>query len=297
MMAPTRNQKPSSFLGTSAAFICSLAVHGVILLIATAGFLWDSEPPPITETPIMVEFATEEAKAPPKQEKKKPEPKEETPPPLDDKPQPAPKALEPPKPTSAPKAEKTEEKPVERIKPTTPEKPKEDPKPKPEKPKDKPKPPEKPKEQPKPKTPEKPAEKDTQAEFTSVLKNLADTQPKDTGKDGPKLTESPVVDRMTTGELGALRQQLQGCWLLLPGAANADALAVNLTITVNRDRTVRDVTITDMTRYQNDAFFRAAADNAMRAIRHPDCTPLDLPPLKYDEWKTITLNFDPRTMF
>ena len=260
----------------------------MVVLVITSGVLFKNEKIVMTETPIEVSFVSEDA--PTKAPQKKPEPeepkKEEIEPPKDDKPQPAPKALEQPKPKPVEVAEKTEEKKVERIKPTVPEKPKEKPKPKPEPPKKE-----------KPKEVEKPAEKDTQAEFTSVLKNLADTQPVDTGKKGPSLTQSPTIDRVTTGELGAFKQQLQGCWMLLPGAANADALAVNLTITVNKDRTVRDVTITDKARYQTDSFFRAAADNAIRAIRHPDCTPLDLPLNKYDQWKEITLNFDPRNMF
>jgi hypothetical protein len=102
---------------------------------------------------------------------------------------------------------------------------------------------------------------------------------------------------MTTGELDAFRMQLSQCWNILPGAARAETLAVNLTITVNQDRTVRDVQITDLARYTTDTFFRAAADNAIRAIKHPDCTPLDLPADKYTMWREITLNFDPRTMF
>jgi type IV secretory pathway VirB10-like protein len=268
------------------ALLKSFTFHIIAVLILSSGFLFGKDKIIVEETPIEVSFVSEsEVRDEKPTEIKKPEPKKDPPKPEDDKPQPAPKALEQPKPKPAPKAEKTEEKKVERVKPTVPEKPKDKPKPKPEPQKEK------------PKEVEKPAEKDTQADFTSVLKNLADTQPVDRGEDGPKLTQSPTVDRVTTGELDAFRQQLQGCWSLLPGAANADALAVNLTITVNPDRTVRDVTITDRARYQSDPFFRAAADNAMRAIRHPDCTPLDLPVNKYDQWKSITLNFDPRTMF
>ncbi|PCI00151.1 MAG: hypothetical protein COB76_04130 [Alphaproteobacteria bacterium] len=270
------------------AFTKSLIFHGIVIAVISSGLVFNSEPRKIVETPIEVSFVTEDdMKA---NKKPKPKPKKSPPkkiePVKDDKPKPAPKALEKLKPKPAPKAEKTEEKKIERVTPKAEKKLKKKPKPKPKKPKKK-----------KPKKVEKPAEKDTQAEFLSVLKNLADTRPKDTGRNGPSLTKSPTVDRITTGELSAFRSQLQGCWMLLPGATNADALAVNLTITVNKDRTVRDVTVSDKERYQSDTFFRAAADNAMRAIRHPDCTPLDLPRYKYDQWKTITLNFDPRTMF
>lgn len=294
------------------ALIASLLAHGVLVVVLSAGFFFPSKVEKIMETPIMVEFASADTPISTKKEPEKPlEIKE--PEPLEDKPQPAPKALEQPK--HAPeKAEKAEEsKPIERIEPKPvkkdpepqpepvvepePEK-KPEPKKEPEKPKPKPSPkkPEQKKPEPK-KEPEKPKEKDTEAEFTSVLKNLADTQPVDTTRDGPKLTQSPTVDRVTTGELAAFQKQLSRCWNILPGASNADMMAVNLTINVNQDRTVRDVQITDKARYQSDPVFRAAADSAIRAIRHPDCTPLDLPPYKYEQWKTITLNFDPRTMF
>lgn len=236
-----------------------------------------------TETPIEIAFVAEET--PKKKEEKKPKPIKETPPPIKkvEKPQPAPKALEQPKPK--PKAEKKKEVKEKKVEAPSP-------KPTPKKPKDKPKP--KVKEKPKPKAKDK---EESTTDFMSVLKNLQDSQPTDSGKKGPTLTQSPVVDRMTTGELDSFRRQLSQCWNILPGAAQAEALAVNLTIIVNRDRTVKSVQITDRARYQSDSFFRAAADNAMRAIQHPDCTPLDLPVNKYNMWKEITLNFDPGKMF
>ncbi len=262
----------------------SIIFHVIIIIVMSGVFFFKDDVVKIDEKPIEISFVSEDKPA--EVETKKPEPKEETPPPLkeEEKPQPAPKALEKPTPPKkdAEVAPKVEEKKVERVTPKAPEKPKEKPKPKPEK-----------KEPPK----KAEAEKDTKADFMSVLKNLQDSEPVDTKREGPKLTQSPTLDRMTTGELDAFRMQLSQCWNILPGAAKAETLAVNLTISVNKDRTVRDVQITDKARYQTDAFFRAAADNAIRAIKHPDCTPLDLPVDKYNTWNTITLNFDPKTMF
>lgn len=287
-------------MNNMSAFMKSLIFHAVIIALASVGILFKRDIVQVAEQPIEVSFVTPDAI--PDKGDKKPEPIEETPPPIDDKPQPAPKALEQPKPKpkEVEQAEKPKEKPPAPEPEPEPEpkvaEAKPDPKPVPPKNPDKPKPKPKEKEPDKPE-PEKPAEKDTSTDFMSVLKNLHDNEPADTGRDGPTLTESPTTDRMTTGELDAFRQQLSRCWSILPGAAQAEALAVNLTITVNRDRTVRNVQITDRTRYNSDPFFRAAADNAIRAIKHPDCTPLDLPPDKYDTWNAITLNFDPRTMF
>lgn len=275
--------------------IKSILFHIILVVLISGGLVFKSNPEPVSETPVMVEFISDESSVKTTKDDKKPKPIEDTPPPIEEKPQPAPKALEKPEPTKE-KAEVKEEAPVEKITPAEVTKPT-PPKKAPKKPKDKPKPKPEPKKEEKQEEVEKPKDKNTTTGFASVLKNLADTQPVDTSKDGPTLTQSPTVDRVTAGELGAFQRQIQGCWSLLPGAANAESIAVNLTINVNKDRTVRDVQITDTTRYQSDAVFRAAADNAMRALRHPDCTPLELPIYKYDEWKTITINFDPKGMF
>lgn len=273
----------------------SIIFHIIVVVVVSGAFLFKDDDVIITETPIQISFVNE-VDTQKKPDIKKPKPVKDIPPPIkDDKPQPAPKALEQPKPKKAEIAkkeaevEKTEE--VKKAEVAPPIK-------APKKPVSKPKPP-KPKKTPKKLKPvkDKVEKKETTTGFASVLKNLADTTPTDTTRSGPKLTQTPTTDRMTTGELDAFRMQLSGCWNILPGAAQAETLAVNLTINMNRDRTVRNVQITDKSRYQTDTFFRAAADNAIRAIKHPDCTPLDLPNDKYNTWKTITLNFDPQTMF
>jgi hypothetical protein len=48
---------------------------------------------------------------------------------------------------------------------------------------------------------------------------------------------------------------------------------------------------------KSDPFFRSAAESALRAVLNPRCNPLRLPPEKYEQWQTMTLNFDPREMF
>jgi hypothetical protein len=49
------------------------------------------------------------------------------------------------------------------------------------------------------------------------------------------------------------------------------------------------------TRMNRDAYFRSAAENAVRAILK--CSPLDLPPGQYSAWKQMNLTFNPREMF
>lgn len=93
-----------------------------------------------------------------------------------------------------------------------------------------------------------------------------------------------------------LQAQLSQCWKLQSGARYAEDLIVEIKLSVNPDRTIRDAKIVNQLRYMSDGYFRAAADSALRAVRNPSCNPLDLPPNKYDLWKEITVVFDPREM-
>ena len=52
--------------------------------------------------------------------------------------------------------------------------------------------------------------------------------------------------------------------------------------------------VQDTGRYHNDPVFRAAADAAHRALMNPRCQPWPLPSDRYNGWRTITFNFDPR---
>ena len=76
----------------------------------------------------------------------------------------------------------------------------------------------------------------------------------------------------------------------------AEDMVVDVRIAVNPDRTLQQATIVDQLRYNTDSVFRAAADAAMRALRNPRCTPLELPPDKYEEWKDTVLTFNPKDM-
>lgn len=223
-----------------------------------------------------------------------------------EKPKPEEKPIEePPKPKTATNtAETPPAKPVVIDKPKPVEKPQPpepvaedvaDPDKKPEKkPEDKPKEPEK-----------KPTIKPEDNEaFNSLLKNLEINKP----TEGAQKVEAPLTgavaspmatltDQLAVNEITArLSKQLAYCWNVLAGAKYAEDQIIDIKITVNPDRTVRDAQVLDQIRYSTDTYFRAAADSALRALRHPFCTPLDLPTDKYDMWKTITFRFDPSLM-
>lgn len=108
---------------------------------------------------------------------------------------------------------------------------------------------------------------------------------------GPALS-----DRLTISQEDSLRRQISSCWNMPIGAQHAENLIVEVLIEVNQDRTVREAEVVDQMRMSTDSYFRAAAEAALRALRHPRCTPLELPPDQYEQWKTIRFNFDPRDM-
>jgi outer membrane biosynthesis protein TonB len=103
--------------------------------------------------------------------------------------------------------------------------------------------------------------------------------------------------KLSMSELDALKRQIERCWNFPAGARNARDLVVEIRVLVNRDRTVRQASIVDVARMRRDPFYRSAAESARRAVLNPRCSPLKLPPAKYDLWRSMTLRFDPREAF
>lgn len=164
---------------------------------------------------------------------------------------------------------------------------------------------------PKPTVKPKPVEKPTppQESLASVLKDVAKLKPvapappQETKAEAktpaaqPAASAAPSLStRLTISEEDALRRQIEQCWNPPIGARDAQTLIVELVIDVNPDRTVINTDIVDKARYNTDSFFRAAADSAVRAVRSPRCSPLELPADKYEQWKRIDFTFDPRDM-
>ena len=157
-----------------------------------------------------------------------------------------------------------------------------------------------------PTKPKPPEPKHQEADLTKLLKNLevkkpetpkaAETQP-DSKSTAQPVSQAPTLStRLTISEEDALRRQISQCWNIPMGARNAQELVVQVSIDVNPDRTVQHAEIVDKTRMATDSFFRAAAESALRALYSPQCTPLELPPDKYQQWKHIDFTFDPRDM-
>ncbi len=283
------DQEPSTHGNLKPAFIKSVIFHVAIFLIALFGLPFIKKEP-LLLSPVSVELVdiselTQTNKPPPSKIKDIPKPKE--PEPVKPLPEPEPLKKEPPKPVEP------EIKPEPKKDAVPPPEPKKE-KPK-ETPKEKPKPPEPKKEEP------KPVKEDNS--FDNLLKDLTPekdkekpNEQKDVRDDADDGQLANLADKLTMSELDSFRHQLEPCWNIPAGAKYAEDLAVEIRVVMNRDMTVRDVRILDQGRYNRDSAFRAAADSATRALRNPRCQPLRLPADKYDQWKTIVINFDPRNM-
>jgi outer membrane biosynthesis protein TonB len=259
----------------------STALHLVLFLVLWLGFPRLPKPLPTPQKIIPVEIAdlakVTAAKKPPapKQQEPKPEP-------------PKPEAAKPPPP-----------KPSEAKPPP--------PKPEPPKPEEKPEPVPAPK--PKPKPPEPKKKETPKADpLASVLKNVSKLKPQEKPpeetppqKEPVPATPSPQVpvtaDRLTSSEEDALRRQLAQCWNVPIGARDVEKIAVDIYISVNADRTVREAVVVDQARMNTDPFFRTIAESALRALYNPRCSPLALPPEKYQEWRDTLITFNPKDMF
>ncbi|NBX03958.1 MAG: energy transducer TonB [Alphaproteobacteria bacterium] len=176
-------------------------------------------------------------------------------------------------------------------------------------PKDEKKPAEVKKEEPKKEEPKnKPKDEDLAAILKAVKNTVTKEQEKEKPKDEKKKpdTSSQAQSRSTNydasmplsmSEKDALRSQFAKCWSVPAGAKDAHELSVLVEIEIALDGTVTKVELapSSKARYSSDAFYRAAADSAIRAVRQ--CSPLkDLPPDKYNTWHNTEVNFDPREM-
>jgi len=99
---------------------------------------------------------------------------------------------------------------------------------------------------------------------------------------------------LSQNELDALRNRLRQCWNVPVGLAEARDLVVTVRIQFKQDGS-----LIGEPRVMNSAShpaFQVASESALRAIR--SCAPYSfLPVAKYEAWKDVIVDFDPRDMF
>ncbi len=266
----------------------SVSAHLLLVLFAQFGLPNLFTPTPVSVTIIPVDLVTiDSINAPPPPATPEPEPEAAAPPP------PPPQA--PPEPPVEPEVVEAPPPPPPPVAKPKPPKEPEKAKPKPTtlaraKPRSKPKPP-------------KPLR-----DFASILKDLppekapAKTRPpsppKDEGKPTPK--QPQINDQASITEIERLkqmiRQQIEPCWSPPVGAAGAEDLAITIFIRVDQRGYVSEARVVNSQAMSRNTFVQAAADAARRAVLNPRCQPFSLPQKRYDLWKEIRFNFDPREM-
>ncbi len=122
----------------------------------------------------------------------------------------------------------------------------------------------------------------------------------ETLKKRKELTQSQVSKIITSGltlsEKDALKAQIFGCWSLPLGLPYNKDLLVRIKLKLRPDGTVVRSEILDHARMNkpNQAFYKVLAESALRAIKL--CQPLKVPPIGYEKWKDLQLNFDANEM-
>ena len=107
-----------------------------------------------------------------------------------------------------------------------------------------------------------------------------------------KAPEKPVIGPLGLSDIDRLRAHLSKCWDPPIGAAGSDTLIVDIIVSLDRYGRVLSAKVDNKVRFNADRIFRVAAEEAIRATR--ECSPLPLPPEKYDQWKSFVFVFDPR---
>jgi colicin import membrane protein len=217
---------------------------------------------------------TAEQLQPKPEPEKKPEPKKVEPKPPEPKPEPKQAfAKEEPKPDPIAEALKKDD-----TKPKKPEKKAETPPPKKQEPKQQPK---------------------FDSSRIAALLDKRDAQRR--AATGSTLNNTPSLGAPTgqaatlsQNELDALRNRLRQCWNVPVGLAEARDLIVTVRIQFNKDGSL-SAEPRLMNQVSHPAF-TAASESALRAVR--SCAPYSfLPVAKYEAWKDVIIDFDPRDMF
>jgi hypothetical protein len=107
-----------------------------------------------------------------------------------------------------------------------------------------------------------------------------------------RLSIAPVDPASVSPEaraaVAAISTRIGACWSA-PETSHAPQVALRLSL--NQDGSVQTVTVLDKRAFSNDAAYRAAATAATSAIFK--CSPFELPPDGYANWKALALQITP----
>ncbi|SDU34928.1 cell envelope integrity protein TolA [Stappia sp. ES.058] len=97
---------------------------------------------------------------------------------------------------------------------------------------------------------------------------------------------------MSQSELDALRGQISQCWSPPAGTAGASDLNVRLKVFLTSSGDVEQRP--EVLNSSGNPSFTIAAESARRAVLR--CAPYSLPREKYESWREVIINFDPRDL-
>ena len=127
-------------------------------------------------------------------------------------------------------------------------------------------------------------------DFSDKKKSTEKTESED------KVTPTKLGINLSISEIDAIRRHFEKCWNIPSGAREAGNLATEIKVRFNKKGNVLDARIVDVSRMKRDRYFRTAAESALRAVLNPRCQNAPLPEDKFDKWKNLTLNFDPKSI-
>ena len=104
--------------------------------------------------------------------------------------------------------------------------------------------------------------------------------------------KKPPIGPLGLSDIDRLRAHLSSCWDPPIGAAGSDTLIVDIIVSLNREGSVLSAEVDNKLRFNKDRIFKVAAEEAIRATR--ECSPLPLPPEKYEQWKSFVFTFNPK---
>jgi hypothetical protein len=248
-------------------------------------------PEPAASAPLPERQATSRAPEPEQPAPIEPEPAPA--PPEETEPDPAPEAV--PAPEPEPEPEPVPPPPRPAAKPTPP--------PPPPRPATKPERPEPaPVAEAETSTPEPEADDDSLNALLRSVENLDRRVRDDVTRDGigtadPRRSDAQPPSNfggatLSMREIGSIKQQIERCWNVPVGVRGIETMIVKLRIRMSPDGRVSSVATEDRIRTLSDPSFRAVAESAERAVRQ--CSPLRLPPEKFQAWRDMIVTFHPK---
>ncbi|PPR35702.1 MAG: hypothetical protein CFH26_00397 [Alphaproteobacteria bacterium MarineAlpha6_Bin4] len=130
-----------------------------------------------------------------------------------------------------------------------------------------------------------------------IKRDFSEKKKEDKNKESKeKVTPTKLGINLSISEVDAIRRHFEKCWNIPSGAREAGNLATEIKVRFNKEGNVLDARIVDIGRMKRDRYFRTAAESALRAVLNPSCQNAPLPANKFDKWKNLTLNFDPKSI-